>query len=161
MKKIILLSAIFFMQFVFSQMVVTDVGATAKLAEQVTTSTKSLKQLQGTYELMQKANEKVQQVNGFVQQAGHFQNIINKQKEAIRSANQLLKIAKARNMNLSGVTQNLQMISGSIKTVQALLKNGVFNMNDSERLDRLEKEYQKVSQYEFSIKTKLIQSSFR
>lgn len=161
MKKIILLSAIFFMQFVFSQMVVTDVGATAKLAEQVTTSTKSLKQLQGTYELMQKANEKVQQVNGFVQQAGHFQNIINKQKEAIRSANQLLKIAKARNMNLSGVTQNLQMISGSIKTVQALLKNGVFNMNDSERLDRLEKEYQKVSQYESSIKTKLIQSSFR
>lgn len=161
MKKLILLSALFLMHFAYSQMVVTDVGATAKLAEQVTTSTKSLKQLQGTYELMQKANEKVQQVNGFVQQAGHFQNIINKQKEAIRSANQLLKIAKARNMNLSGVTQNLQMISGSIKTVQALLKNGVFNMNDSERLERLEKEYQKVSQYESSIKTKLIQSSFR
>lgn len=161
MKKIILLSAIFFMQFVFSQMVVTDVGATAKLGQQLATSAKSLKQLQGTYDLMKKANEKIQQVNGFVQQAGHFQNIINKQKESIRAANQLLKIAKERKLNLSGVTQNLQMISGSIKTVQALLQNGVFNMNDSERLDRLEKEYQKVSQYESNIKTKLIQSSFR
>lgn len=161
MKKIILLTALFLMQFAYSQMAVTDPGATAQLAQQVSVSSKNLMQLQNTYKLMEKANDQIQKVNGFVQQAGHFQNIINKQREAIRSANQLLKIAKQRKLNLTGTTQNLQMISGSIKTVQALLKNGVFNMNDSERLDRLEKEYQKVSQYETNIKTKLIQSSFR
>lgn len=161
MKRFFLVTAFFISQFAFSQLVVTDVGATSQLAQQVSTSVKSLTQLQKTYEMMEKANKKIQQVNGFVQQANHFRNIINKQKQAINAANELVKLSRTRKMNLSGVTQNLQMISGSIKTVQALLQNGVFNMNDSERLERLDAEYNKVSQYESNIKTKLIQESFR
>lgn len=161
MKQLLTLVTLFLAQLTFSQMAVTDIGATAQLAQQVNTSVRSLSQLENTYKTLQKANDRVQQVNGFVQQAGHFQNIINKQKQAIKSANELLQLSKKRNLNLAGVNENLRMISGSIKTVQALLKNGVFNMNDSERFDRLDKEYQKVSQYEANIKTKLIQSSFR
>lgn len=161
MKQLLTLVTLFLAQFVFSQMAVTDIGATAQLAQQVNTSVRSLAQLENTYKTLQKANDRVQQVNGFVQQAGHFQNIINKQKQAIKSANELLQLSKKRNLNLAGVNENLRMISGSIKTVQALLKNGVFQMNDSERFDRLDKEYQKVAQYEANIKTKLIQSSFR
>lgn len=161
MKKLFLVALFFISQFAFSQLVVTDVGATAQLAQSVSTASKALSEAQKTYKLLADANAKIQQVNGYVQQANHFRNILNKQKQAINSANQLLKLAKTRKINLSGVNQNLNMISGSIKTVQALLQNGIFNMNDSERMQRLDAEYEKVSQYESNIKTKLIQASFR
>lgn len=161
MKRLILIFCFFIAQNFFSQMAVTDVGATAQLAQSVSTATKSLAQLNNTYKVLKEANDKIQKVNNAVQQANHLQNIINKQKQAINSANQILKLAKTRKMNLAGVNQNLQLIQGSINTVQALLRNGLFNMNDSERFERLDAEYNKVSQAEANIKTKLIQSSFR
>lgn len=161
MKKLLLISALIISVFSFAQIPVTDATANSQLALQVTNAGKQLTQLENTYKALKKANEKFQQVNGFVQQAGHLQNIINEQKQAIKAANQLVRMAGKRKLNMNGVSQNLSMISGSIKTVQALLRNGVFQMNDSERLDRLEKEYDKVSQYNSNIKVKLIQSSFR
>ena len=161
MKKLFLIVSLFYAILIFAQMAVTDVGATAQLAQSVSTATKSLSQLNNTYKVIKEANDKIQKVNNYVEQANYLQNIINKQKQAINNANQILKLAKTRKLNLSGVNQNLNMISGSVQTVQALLKNGLFNMNDSERLERLESEYNKVSQAESNIKTKLIQSSFR
>ena len=53
------------------------------------------------------------------------------------------------------------MISGSIKTVQALLQNGIFNMNDGERLSKLDAEYQKAKQADGKIKSALIRARFR
>lgn len=152
---------LFIVQIYYSQLAVTDIGATSQLAQSVSTATKSLAQLNNTYKVLKDANEKFQTVNSYVEKANHLQNIINKQKQAINNANQILKLAKTRKLNLSGVNQNLNIISGSIKTVQALLQNGLFNMNDNERFERLEAEYNKVSQAESNIKTKLIQSSFR
>ena len=110
---------------------------------------------------MEDASKQIQNVNGYVQQAGHLKNIINTQKNAIKNANDILKISKTKKINLSGVTTNLQMISGSIKTVQALLQNGIFNMNDGERLSKLDAEYQKAKQADGKIKSALIRARFR
>ena len=82
-------------------------------------------------------------------------------KNAIKNANDILKISKTKQLNLSGVTTNLQVISGSIKTVQALLQNGIFNMNDGERLSKLDTEYQKAKQADGKIKSALIRARFR
>lgn len=161
MKKLALLVTLFFGQLVFSQMATTDVGATSQLVQQVSTSMKSLAQLQKTYKMMEDASKQIQNVNGYVQQAGHLKNIINTQKNAIKNANDILKISKTKKINLSGVTTNLQMISGSIKTVQALLQNGIFNMNDGERLSKLDAEYQKAKQADGKIKSALIRARFR
>lgn len=161
MKKIILLTGLFLGSFAYSQMVVTDIGATTQLSQQVAASVSSLKQLQDTYKVMKDAQKTLEQVNTFVAKAGYVENIINKQKEAIYTANQLLKLSKNRKVNTRNVTQTLQKISGSIKTTKALLTSGIFNMNDNERLQRLESEYTKVSAYEASLKATIIQSSFR
>ena len=161
MKRLILIFCLFIAQNFFSQMAVTDVGATAQLAQTVSTATKSLTQHNNTYKVLKEANEKIEKVNNAVQQANHLQNIINKQKEAINNANQILKLAKSRKMNLAGVNQNLQIIQGSINTVQALLRNGLFNMNDGERFARLDAEYQKANQANGKIKSALIRARFR
>lgn len=160
MKKFILIFCFFIAQNFFSQMAVTDVGATSQLAQSVSTATKSLTQLNNTYKVLQEANNKLQTVNSAVQQANHLQNIINKQKEAINSANQILNLAKKRKINLGTVNQDLKLIQGSINTVQALLRNGLFNMNDAERLQILNREYEKVEEYSSNINTTLIQSAF-
>ena len=92
MKKLALLVTLFFGQLAFSQMATTDVGATSQLVQQVSTSMKSLAQLQKTYKMMEDASKQIQNVNGYVQQAGHLKNIINTQKNAIKDANDILKI---------------------------------------------------------------------
>ena len=161
MKKLFLIVSLFFAKLIFAQMAVTDIGATAQLAQSVSTATKSLSQLNNTYKVLKEANDKIEKVNNVVQQGKHLQNIINKQKEAVNNANQILKLAKSRKMNLAGVTQNLQVIQGSINTVQALLKNGLFNMNDGERFARLDAEYQKANQANGKIKSSLIRARFR
>lgn len=162
MKKTVLIIGILFSSYSFGQMAVIDATANQQMARQITQSVAQVKQLEKTYDVIKKADEKVKQVSGYVQQAGYLQNIISKQKEAINTANEILKLAKAqKNISLSGVEQNLRMISGSVKTVQALLRNGIFNMNDSERLNRLDSEYKKVTSSTANIKAKLIQLSFR
>lgn len=161
MKKIILITSLLLGGFAFSQMAVTDIGATTQLSQQVANSVSSLKQLQETYKVMKDAQKTLEQVNTFVAKAGYIENIINKQKEAINTANQLLKLSQKRKINVRNVTQTLQKISGSIKTTKALLTSGIFNMNDNERLERLESEYTKVTALEANLKANIIQSSFR
>lgn len=166
MKKLLLFTLLFIgliakAQFGVPQ-TVYDPTASANMSTQIKQSIQQVSQLEKSYDLMKKADEAVKQVNGYVQQAGYLQNIIIKQKEAINNANEILKISRSmKGVSIAGVQQNLAMISGSVKNVQALLSNGIFNMNDSERLNRLDKEYQKVSESSTNIKTKLIQLSFR
>ncbi len=162
MKKTVLILGILISSFSFAQMAVIDATANQQMAKQISQSVAQVKQLEKTYDVLKKADEKIKQVSGYVQQAGYLQNIISKQKEAINTANEILKLARSqKNISLAGVEQNLRMISGSVKTVQALLQNGIFNMNDSERLNRLDSEYKNVSASTANIKAKLIQLSFR
>lgn len=160
MKKLILTFCLLVGSYSFAQMAVVDVGANKQIAKQITQSAAQIKQLEKSYSLLKEAQEKYQKVNGYIQQMGQLQNIINMQKQAINNSNKILEKARKGKFDVSGIKNQLAQISGSIKTVQALLNNGMFNMSDSERITLLENEYNKVKSANAKISVKLIKLSY-
>lgn len=160
MKKVILTLFLVVGSFSFAQMAVIDAGANQQIAKQVTQSAAQIKQLEKSYSLMKDAQEKYQKVNGYVKQMGQLKNIIMMQKNAINNSNKILDKARKGKFDVSGIQNQLAQISGSIKTVQALLNNGMFNMSDSERINLLENEYSKVKSADAKISVKLIKLSY-
>lgn len=160
MKKVILTLFLAVGSFSFAQMAVIDAGANQQIAKQVTQSAAQIKQLEKSYSLMKDAQEKYQKVNGYVKQMGQLKNIIMMQKNAINNSNKILDKARKGKFDVSGIQNQLAQISGSIKTVQALLNNGMFNMSDSERINLLENEYSKVKSADAKISVKLIKLSY-
>lgn len=160
MKKIILIITLFFCSVIYAQIPVTDATANSQLALQLSNSASQLTQLKNTYDIMKKGYEQYQKINGYVQQMGQLQNIINLQRQAINNANECLKRAKNGRFSLKDVETNLRQISGSVKTVQALLQNNMFKMNDGERIQILEQEMNKVKTASAEIRVKLIKMSY-
>ncbi|MGC5746813.1 hypothetical protein [Chryseobacterium sp. NFX27] len=160
MKKFILIFTMFFCSLIYSQIPVTDATANANLGLQLSQSAKQLTQLANTYKLMKQGYEQYKKINGYVQQMGQLQNIINQQRQAINNANLCAKKAKNGKFSLKDVETNLSQISGSVKTVQALLQNNLFNMNDGERIQIMDKELDKVKTANAEIRVKLIKMSY-
>lgn len=160
MKKLILTLCLLVGSYSFAQMAVVDVGANQQIAKQITQSAAQIKHLEKSYSLLKDAQEKYQKVNGYIQQMGQLQNIINMQKQAINNSNKILEKARKGKFDVNGIQNQLAQISGSIKTVQALLNNGMFNMSDSERITLLENEYNKVKSANAKISVKLIKLSY-
>lgn len=160
MKKLILTLCLLVGSYSFAQMAVVDAGANQQIAKQITQSAAQIKQLEKSYSLLKDAQEKYQKVNGYIQQMGQLKNIINMQKQAINNSNKILEKARKGKFDVSSIKNQLAQISGSIKTVQALLNNGMFNMSDSERITLLENEYNKVKSANAKISVKLIKLSY-
>lgn len=160
MKKLILTLCLLVGSYSFAQMAVVDASANQQIAKQITQSAAQIKQLEKSYSLLKDAQEKYQKVNGYIQQMGQLQNIINMQKQAINNSNKILEKARKGKFDVSSIKNQLAQISGSIKTVQALLNNGMFNMSDSERITLLENEYNKVKSANAKISVKLIKLSY-
>jgi len=160
MKKLFLTFCLMIGSWAFAQVAVVDAGANHQMAKQITQSAAQIKQLEKSYQLMKEAQDKYRQVNGYIQQMGQLQNIINLQKQAINNSNKILQKAKSGKFDISSIGAQLSQISGSIKTVQALLNNGMFNMSDSERITLLENEYNKVKSANAKISVKLIKLSY-
>lgn len=160
MKKILFALSLMIGSYTFAQMAVVDAGANHQMAKQITQSAAQIKQLEKSYKLMKDAQEKYRLVNGYVQQMGQLQNIINLQKQAVNNSSKILQKARKGKFDVSSIGAQLSQISGSIKTVQALLNNGMFNMSDSERITLLENEYDKVKSANAKISVKLIKLSY-
>lgn len=162
MKRILFLIVAFFSITVYSQVAVVDIGANKQLSKQILESIKQTQQMEQNLKLMKEAKEKYEKINGYIQQMGHLQNIINEQKAAINNANKINVIVGKKRIkaDLKGVQYNLQVISGCVKTVQAILKNGIFNLQDGERIRLMEDQYQKVKSANTNIKVQLVQYSF-
>lgn len=160
MKKLFLLIVIFISGISFAQIPVTDATANANLGIQISKSTEQLTQLQKSYQLMKEGYEKYKKVNSYVQQMGQLQNIINYQRQAIRNANLALKKARGGKFSVRDIETNLRQISGSVKTVQAILNNNMFNMTDGERIQVMENELKKVKTANAEIRVKLIKMSY-
>lgn len=160
MKKLLLTLCLLVGTYSFAQMAVVDAGANQQIAKQITQSAAQISQLEKSYSLLKDAQEKYQKVNGYIQQMGQLQNIINMQKQAINNSNKILEKARKGKFDVNGIQNQLAQISGSIKTVQALLNNGMFNMSDSERITLLENEYNKVKSANAKISVKLIKLSY-
>ena len=109
---------------------------------------------------MKQGYEQYKKINNYVQQMGQLQNMINLQKQAIANANLCAKKAKGRKFSLRDIETNLRQITGSVKTVQALLQNNMFNMNDGERIQIMDKELDKVKTANAEIRVKLIKMSY-
>lgn len=160
MKNLVILFALIMSSLIPAQMAVYDAGTNYQMAQQIAGSSKQLNQLQQTYKVMKEASDKYREINGYVQSMGQLQNIITVQKEAISNANKCLQQAKGKNVNFRDISSNISQISGSIKTVQALLQNNVFKMDDSQRIQLLDKEYQKAQSASMAIKVKLIKLAY-
>lgn len=160
MKSLILALSLMVGSYTFAQMAVVDAGANHQMAKQITQSAAQIKQLEKSYQLMKDAQDKYNKVNGYIQQMGQLQNIINLQKQAISNSNKILQKARAGKFDVSSIGTQLSQISGSIKTVQALLNNGMFKMSDSERITLLENEYNKVKSANAKLSVKLIKLSY-
>ncbi|MBD8019058.1 hypothetical protein [Kaistella pullorum] len=160
MKSLILAFSLMVGSYTFAQMAVVDAGANHQMAKQITQSAAQIKQLEKSYQLMKDAQDKYNKVNGYIQQMGQLQNIINLQKQAISNSNKILQKARAGKIDVSSIGTQLSQISGSIKTVQALLNNGMFKMSDSERITLLENEYNKVKSANAKLSVKLIKLSY-
>lgn len=160
MKSLILALSLMVGSYTFAQMAVVDAGANHQMAKQIMQSAAQIKQLEKSYQLMKDAQDKYNKVNGYIQQMGQLQNIINLQKQAISNSNKILQKARAGKFDVSSIGTQLSQISGSIKTVQALLNNGMFKMSDSERITLLENEYNKVKSANAKLSVKLIKLSY-
>lgn len=160
MKKILLIFSLIFFNSAFSQMAVIDATANKQMAKQISQSVTQIRQLENTYNVLKEAKEKYEKVNGYVSQMGQLQNIINQQKQAVNNANKCLQKARNGRVSLRDVETNLRQISGSIKTIQAVLSNGFFNMSDAERIAILDKELQRAKTANTAIRVKLIKLSY-
>ncbi len=139
-----------------------DASANANLINQIQESARQTAELQKQFNLLKEAKDRIEQVSGAVQQLGQLQNIINEQRAAISNANKITSIISEtkRKTDLSGISYNLSRIQASISTVQKLLENGLFKMQDAERMELINKQYQEVKSSSTNIKVKLIQLSY-
>lgn len=160
MKKIVSVFLMIVGSYAFSQIPVTDATANANLGLQLSQSAKQLTQLQNTYKVMKEASDKFKQVNGYVQQMGQLQNIINQQQSAVNNANLILRKARQKQMRVPDIQNLLSQIQGSIRTVQAVMQNGMFKMTDAERINIMENELKKSKSASASIRAKLIKMSY-
>ena len=165
MKKIIFFMLLSFGSYAYSQigaMATYDASANASLINQIQESARQTAELQKQFNLLKEAKDRIEQVSGAIQQLGQLQNIINEQRAAISNANKITTIISEtrRKTDLSGISYNLSRIQSSITTVQKLLDNGIFKMQDSERMDLINKQYQEVKSSSANITVKLIQLSY-
>lgn len=160
MKRIILTLFLFISGMAFAQIPVTDVAANSNLAIQVSQGSQQLSQLMNSYKVLKEGADKFKQINGYVQQMGQLQNIINQQRSAISNANMVVRKAREKNIRVDDLSGLLNQIQGSIRTVQALLQNGMFKMTDAERINLMEGELKKAKSVNASIRAKLIKLSY-
>lgn len=129
----------------YSQMVVTDAGATAALSTANTTmsttlakSAATLKQLEDSYKLLQKGAEKIEKVNSMVKSVNDIKEIIGFQKEAITNINLIksnMKDKKNATATLKTLNNILSTLTRSIGDINNILKDSFFSMTDKERID--------------------------
>ena len=154
MKNLIILMLLFISFKATSQMVVSDAGATANLATANVTmsstlakSSAQLVQLEKSYETLQRASDKIEKVNSMVKSVNNIGEIIDFQKEAISNINFIkmkIKGSKSENSILKNLSAVLATISGSVKDINNILRNGFFNMNDKERIDTFREKRSKI-----------------
>lgn len=146
MKKLVLILVSLASFSSFSQMAVTDVGASAQLAatnstlaSTLSTASAQLTQLEKNYEQIMKASEKVEKVNKAIKSVEKIEDFIKMQKEIIANIKAMTNL-KSKHLNPTKMTMVLNTTSSIISNVQKILSDGFFNLNDKERVDLLKEE---------------------
>ncbi len=129
---------------------VYDPTASANMGKQIQASTQQLSQLEQTVEYMKKAEEKLNQVNGYVRDMEDLKKIVEMQKVSLQNATKIQqKIGKIKNATirkkiLSDTTTSIREISNSIVFINKILSSGFFSMSDNERMTWIKTQRDKV-----------------
>ena len=129
---------------------VYDPTASANMGKQIQASASQLTQLEKTVEYMKKAEEKMQQVNGYVRDMVDLKKIVVMQKNSLENATKVQqRIGKIKNPTIrkgiiDDTTNSLREISNSIIFINKILSSGFFSMSDTERMEWIKKQRDKV-----------------
>lgn len=126
-------------------MIVTNPTADVKLAESILLAEEQAMRLNDQMELLEKAQEQIEKVNNTIRQVDLIKQIVQDQQEIIgsinRSFNNLQDSEQFSPQELSNILQTFtRLITQSeqhFALITDILKDGVFQMNDSERLQIL------------------------
>ncbi|MDV4099077.1 hypothetical protein CMT22_17785 [Elizabethkingia anophelis] len=155
----LLFSSLYYGQFGVPQ-TVYDPTASVNMGKQIAASTEQLTQLQKSVEYLKKAEEKVNQVNSYVRSMDELKNVIELQKKSIINATKVkekvgrIKNPEIRKIMITNTSNALSEISNSIVMINKILSNGFFQMTDTERMewirkqrDRVFSNFQKIKRY--------------
>ena len=147
--------------FVFSQAPVTDAQAGAQLtalnkqaaisnsnlAQQLSTAGSQLTQLQQTYQQIKEISDKVEEVNNAIESYKKVEELIAMQKEGLENLDDYIKNTQALKgkVDEKKVEAIITKFSKILIDVNKVIQNGIFNMNDKERIDYMDKRKQEVT----------------
>lgn len=129
---------------------VYDPTASANMGKQIEASAQQLTKLEKTVEYMKKAEEKLQQVNGYVRDMEALKQVVDMQKQSLLNATKIqnkigkIKNATVRRRIIDDTTASIREISNSILFINKILSSGFFSMSDNERMQWIETQREKV-----------------
>lgn len=150
MKNILTILGLLISSFYYSQMAVYDAGTNAQMGEQIATAGKQLSQLEKTYILLNEASDKFNHVNGYVKNINDLKQITIMYRDVISSASQIRQdLPKIKNLATQRLVvkklQNILTTLGtSIETINLVLSNDFFKMDDTQRMNIISKERRKI-----------------
>ena len=115
----------------------------SKIAEQVINAAKQLSQLEKTYNTVKATADKIEKVNRAVQSYNDLDKFITKQKEIIKNIS-LVSSSRRSTISRTQLQKILNTSSESIKKIQDILSDNIFNLNDKERIDLVSAENKKL-----------------
>ncbi len=150
----IFIVALFISSFANAQMgipqTVYDPTASANMGKQIEASTQQLTKLEKTVDYMKKAEEKLEQVNGYVRDMEDLKKIVEMQKTSLMNATKIkekigrIKNAQIRKKIIDDTTTSIREISNSIVFINKILGSGFFSMTDNERMTWIKAQRDKV-----------------
>lgn len=154
MKKFVFMGLLF-SNLIIAQIPVTDAATGAQLtalntqstisnqnlAQQLSTAGSQLTQLQQTYKQIKEISDKVEEVNSAIESYKKVEELIAMQKEGLENLNDYIKNTEALKgkVDEKKVEAIIGKFSKILIDVNKVIQNGIFNMNDKERVDYMDK----------------------
>ena len=129
---------------------VFDPTAAGNMTEQIATSGKQLTQLEKSLEYLKKADDKLNQVSGYVRNMQDLNQIKKMYAESISMATKIrgslpnVKNAGQKQRIISQVTACVTNLNNSISFITKVLSSNFFSMSDSERMELIKAERSKI-----------------
>lgn len=129
---------------------VYDPAAAANMGKQIATSAEQLNQFQKSLEYLKKAEDKLNQVSGYVRNMEDLNEIKEMYAESISMTSKIrAQLPSIKNPNTkilvtSQLTDIVKNLNGSINFITKILSSNFFSMSDKERMELIDEERSKI-----------------
>lgn len=129
---------------------VYDPAAAANMGKQIATSAEQLNQFQKSLEYLKKAEDKLNQVSGYVRNMEDLNEIKEMYAESISMTSKIrAQLPRIKNPNTkilvtSQLTDIVKNLNGSINFITKILSSNFFSMSDKERMELIDEERSKI-----------------